>query len=80
MILYLMIILIFLSSWKYLSEREAAAGREGGGGGGGGGGQRAAVLRGLQGCSLILSAVVAGGCIGWGDESDDPQVSQGHWR
>jgi hypothetical protein len=79
MILYLMIILIFLSSWKYLSERDAAAGREGGGGGGGGG-QRAAVLRGLQGCSLILSAVVAGGCIGWGDESDDPQDSHGHWR
>ncbi len=70
-----------------MSEREAVAGmiREGGrGGGGGGGGQRAAILRGLQGGlqggSLILSAVVAGGCIGWGDESDDAQDSHGHWR
>ncbi len=54
-------------------------GREGGGEGGGGG-QRPAVLRGLQEGSLILSAVVAGGCIGWGDQGDQPEERHGHWR
>ena len=66
-----------------MTEREAEAGmifgREGGGGGGGGG-QRAAVLRGLQEGSLILSAVVAGGCIGWGHQCDEPEEGHGHWR